>query len=93
VGSTMSSLRARTAQAISLESASLHLWISMRDLMKFLRLHDLNNPTQEVLIDTSAGFTVRPAPGGTGSMILCVAGVIFVHEDRNEIETLIEEEQ
>ena len=93
MGSTLCSMRQRITEALFVEGYRLHLRVAMGGLMKFLRLHDLNNPTQEVLIDTSAGFTVRPAPGGTGSMILCVAGVIVVHEDRNEIETLIEEEQ
>jgi hypothetical protein len=59
--------------------------------MAFLRLHDLNNPTREVLIDTSTGFDVRPTNGGTGSVIIRGDVVTFVHESPDEIDTLIAE--
>jgi hypothetical protein len=89
----MPDLRAGTTEALFVEGYRLHLRVAMGSLMKFLRLHDLNNPTQEVLIDMSTGIDVRPANGGTGSMVIHGDWVTFVHESRDEIETLVEEEQ
>jgi hypothetical protein len=57
--------------------------------MPFLHLHDLNNPNQEVLVDTSTGFDVRPATGGTGSFIIHGETGFFVHESPEEIDTLL----
>jgi hypothetical protein len=58
--------------------------------MKFLRLHDLNSPDKEVLIDPSFHFSVIPAPAGTGSVLLFAENnqVVYVHESREEIETI-----
>ena len=59
--------------------------------MKFIRLHDLNSPDKEILINESIPFNVTPAPG-TGSLLVFENGqVIYVHESREEIETITAE--
>jgi hypothetical protein len=60
--------------------------------MRFLRLHDLNSPDKEVLVDSTMHFNVVPAPAGTGSALIFEDNdeVIYVHESREEIETLTE---
>ena len=61
--------------------------------MTWIRLHDLNNPNQEVLIDVTMHFNVVPNSAGMGSILLFTDGPpIYVHESRDEIETLVEEE-
>ncbi len=59
--------------------------------MKFIRFHDLNSGT-EILINESIPFNVTPAPAGTGSLLVFENGqVIYVHESREEIETITAE--
>jgi hypothetical protein len=62
--------------------------------MKYLRLHDLNNPTRVIMIDPEGNFDVLPAPGGTGSILVHHDSdiTILVHESPEEIATLTEEE-
>ena len=60
--------------------------------MKFIRLHDLNSSDKEILINESIPFNVTPAPAGTGSLLVFENGqVIYVHESREEIETITAE--
>ena len=60
--------------------------------MRWLQLHDLNSPDKEVLIDSTMHFNVIPAPAGTGSVLIFEENdeVVYVHESREEIETLTE---
>jgi hypothetical protein len=62
--------------------------------MKYLKLHDLNNPTRIVLIDYDGAFDILPAPGGTGSVLIHHDSdiTILVHESAEEIATLVGEE-
>ena len=58
--------------------------------MKFFHFHDLNSPDKEILINESIPFNVTPAP--TGSLLVFENGhVIYVHESREEIETITAE--
>ena len=58
--------------------------------MKFFHFHDLNSPDKEILITESIPFNVTPAP--TGSLLVFENGqVIYVHESREEIETITAE--
>ena len=60
--------------------------------MKFFHFHDLNSPDKEVLVNESIPFNVSPAPAGTGSLLVFENGqVIYVHESREEIETITAE--
>ncbi len=60
--------------------------------MKILRLHDINNPTREVLFPSDEfGGTL---PLATGCVVLRKDSdvVTYVHESEDEVATLLEEE-
>ena len=59
----------------------------------YIALHDKNNPTSDILINTANIEAVAEGPAGQGAIVKTHSNVYIVHESAQDIQRMLSKEE